>query len=208
VAKSPSTTEGDVRRRLARAWAESLPVRGYRRTTVQRLVELSGISRSVFYRHFEGKEHAFVKVHGEALDRLGVKVEAAAASAGEWPHRVRAGLTAGLRALAENPDDAQLLLGDPMGAGPRMGYCQDTLGNRFGPCLAAGRGLAQQAEPPPLIEAALVGGLMGVVSARLHADDVGSLPGLAGPLTEFALAPYLGVAEAQRLAATEPPGGR
>lgn len=183
-------------------------MRGYRRTTVQRLVELSGISRSVFYRHFEGKEDAFVKVHGEALARLGATVEAAAASEGEWPQRVRAGLTAALRALAENPDDAQLLLGDPMGAGPRVSYCQDALGACFGPCLAAGRGLASEAQPPPIVEAALVGALVGVVSSRLHDGAGGSLPALAEPLTEFVLVPYLGVAGARRLPAAEPPGGR
>jgi AcrR family transcriptional regulator len=189
----------DVGRRLAAAWAESLPGRGYHGTTVQHLVDLSGISRSVFYRHFAGKEDAFVAIHADALAWFTARVGAAAAGEPDWPRQVAAGLAAALAALAEEPREAQLLLGDPMSAGPRMGYCQELLGARFSPCLSLGRRVGRDPPPPPSIEAALIGALVGIVSSRLRSGSVRILPALAPALTEFVLSPYVGADEAMRL---------
>jgi AcrR family transcriptional regulator len=197
---APTSPEHVVRRRLATAWAESLPVRGYHRTTVQHLVELSGISRSVFYRHFAGKEDAFVAIHADALARLTTRIGVAATAEPDWPRQVAAGLAAALRAVADAPGEAQLLLGDPMAAGPRMGYCQELLVARFSPCLATGRQLGRAPAPPPSMEAALIGALIGVAGSRLRSGSADTLAALTPPLTEFVLAPYLGTEEAGRLA--------
>ncbi len=197
--RRPASGE-EVRRRLAAAWAESLPERGYHGTTVQRLVDLSGISRSVFYRHFAGKEDAFVAIHADALAWLTSRVGAAAAGEGDWARQVAAGMATAVEALAERPREAMLLLGDPLSAGPRMGYCQELLSARFAPLLARGRRAGGSAAPPPPgIEAALIGGVVGVLSNRVRSGSVRSLPALAPALTEFVLSPYVGSWKAKRL---------
>lgn len=197
----------EVRRRLAEAWAEALPVHGYRRTTVRHLLALSGISRSAFYGHFAGKEDAFVAVHGDALAWLAARVGGAADREPEWPRRVAAGLATALQLLAENPRYARLLLGDLFAAGPQTGYCHELLVDRFSPCLAAGRSTAAASDRdvPPRLEAVLLGSAIGLAESRLRAGEAERLPELTGPLTQFVLTPYLG-AEAAQVPLAAPPG--
>ena len=195
------------RRRLASAWADSIAIRGYQRTTVRHILESSGISRRTFYARFGGKEEAFVAIHGQALDAFAACVNRAFREQPEWPAKVATALATALRCAADRPDEAQLLLGDPFAAGPRMSYCHDLLVARFAPGLLAGRELCR-APAPPGLEAALIGALVGIISPRVRAGAARTLPGLASPLTEFVLTPYLGPVEARGVARTtgrEPP---
>ena len=48
------------RRRLLAAMVASVAEHGYERTTVGDVVEMSGVSRTAFYRHFANKEDCFV----------------------------------------------------------------------------------------------------------------------------------------------------
>lgn len=190
------------RGRLTVAWAESIAIRGYRRTTVQHLVDLAGISRRVVYEIFDGKEDSFVSIHAALLGSLERCVEEAEEAESQWQHRVAAGLAAALRVAALRPHEAQLLVGDPFGAGPRMGYCHDLLVSLFSPRLAAGRRLTQ-ARLPADLELGLLGGVIGVVSDRVRHRAGGALPGLAPSLTRLLLEPYVGAEEAQRAASQE-----
>jgi len=193
-------TASELNRRLALGWAESISIRGYRRTTVRDVIASSGVSRRTFYERFGGKTEAFVAIHAEALDRLADRVGAAAAVEPDWPGKVAAGIATGLREMAEEPCRAQLLLGDPLGAGPRMGYCQERLVARFAPTLAEGRRFGPASPPPQSLETALLGSLIEIVSSRLRSGSAQSLPDLAPQLTEFVLSPYLGSKEAKRIA--------
>jgi AcrR family transcriptional regulator len=196
------------RRRLASAWADSIATRGYRRTTVRHILDSSGVSRRGFYEHFGGKEEAFVAIHAHALDAFASCVNRAFREQPEWPAKVATALATALRCAADRPDEAQLLLGDPFAAGPHLSYCHDLLVARFAPGLLAGRELSR-APAPPGLEAALIGGLVGIISARVRAGAARTLPGLAAPLTEFVLTPYMGPVEARGVARTvgrgEPP---
>lgn len=206
VAPSPRNCESD---RLAAAWAESIAQRGYTRTTVRHLLELSGLSRRAFYGRFAGKEQAFLAIHTAALDALAARVDAGAGEEADWPRRVAAGIEAALRALAEQPNDALILLGDPFAAGPRMGRCHELLIARFAPCLAQGRKHAASPRSiPGSLEAALLGSLIAILSARVRAGSTAELPALAAPLTEFVLGAYCDPDRARRVAAAPPLGSR
>ena len=189
-------------RRLARAWAESIAVRGYRRTTVRHLIESSRVSRRTFYDRFGGKADAFVAIHSEALASLTTRLEAAVAAQPDWSHRVAAAVASALGFAACHPCEAQLLVGDPFAAGPRPGYCQELLVERFAPGLALGRGEALTPPSPPYLEATLVGSVIGVVSSRVRSGSAHSLPAMGPPLIEFVLAPFLGSPEARRVASS------
>ena len=54
------------RERLFAAMVATVAEKGYEATTVADLVELSGVSRSAFYRHFEDKQECFLTA-AEAL---------------------------------------------------------------------------------------------------------------------------------------------
>ena len=200
LAPPPVSADHELRRRLTAAWAESIAVRGYSRTTVQHLVDSSRISRSTFYDNFGSKDEAFVAIHTDALASLGMHVTVAAAAEPTWPRKVTSGLAAALEVAAGRPQEARLLVGDLFGAGPRMGYCHDLLLARFTPGLAAGRRSNRAPPLPSSLETALLGSLIGIVSSRVHSGVGDTLPALAPSMTEFILAPYLGVEKAKRTA--------
>src|SRR6476661_8512319 len=58
--------ERNQRERLFAAMVATVAEKGYEATTVADLVELSGVSRSAFYRHFEDKKECFLTA-AEAL---------------------------------------------------------------------------------------------------------------------------------------------
>jgi AcrR family transcriptional regulator len=186
----------DLRRRLARGWSELLAMHGYGRTTVQHLVAATGVSRNTFYRCFGSKEKSFVLVHGEALDCLTSCVRAGTASGASWEERVAQGIEAALKGAARRPCEAWILVGEPFAAGPRWGYCQELLIDRFGPMLVAGRP-SSGSPRPPCLETAILGGLVTIVSNRLRSDQAAALPALAPELVDFALTPYLGTGKAR-----------
>jgi AcrR family transcriptional regulator len=180
----------DLRRRLARGWSELLARHGYGRTTVESLITAAGMSRNTFYDCFGSKEKSFVLVHGEALDCLTSRVRIAAARGASWEERVARGIEAALEEAARRPCEAWILVGEPFGAGPRWGFCQELLIGRFGPMLVAGRP-SSTSHGSLFLETAVLGGLITIVSNRLRSDEAATLPALAPELVDFALTPYL-----------------
>src|SRR5215218_1534364 len=55
-----SLRERKLRERLFAAMVGTVAEKGYEATTVADLVELSGVSRSAFYRHFDDKQACFL----------------------------------------------------------------------------------------------------------------------------------------------------
>ncbi len=190
----------EARRRIAAGWAESIAVRGYRRTTVRHLLEAAGISRRAFYQQYGDKAEAFLDAHSEALAWLTSRVCPVASARPVWTQKVAAGLATALGEMGRRPCEAQLLVGDPLAAGPRMGYCQEQLIARFAPTLLAGRRVAPAVRRPANLERALLGGLIGTLSDRMREATERVLPALAGELVEFLLTPYVGAEEARRVA--------
>lgn len=181
---------------LARALAEA----GYANFSVKQVIEPAGVSRRTFYDLFSDKGDAFVSAHEETLAGLTSRVAIETAGGQPWAAGVAAALRAALELGARAPERALLLVGEPLTAGPRAAYAHDQVVARFAPLLRLGRQGASE-EAPPALEEALLGGVLGVVASRLRGDALGALPSLAPSLTQFVLTPYLGPAEAKRVAA-------
>ena len=64
--------ERNQRERLFAAMVATVAKKGYEATTVADLVELSGVSRSAFYQHFEGRQACFLATVG-CTDGAGVE---------------------------------------------------------------------------------------------------------------------------------------
>ncbi len=60
--------ERNQRERLFAAMVATVAEKGYEATTVADLVELSGVSRSAFYRHFEDKQECFLAAAEELVE--------------------------------------------------------------------------------------------------------------------------------------------
>lgn len=188
------------RERLLRAIAESLDERGYEGTTVAAISRRAAVSKSDFYRHFESKDACFFAAYDEAVERLRADVLAACAGSGEWGEGVCAGVAAALAALAARPAQANLLLVEGLRAGPGVyGRFQGAV-ESFVPYLREGApSEAGDGRAPGVADEAVVGGLASLLARRVLAGELAGLERIFPELAEFALVPYLGVAEARRI---------
>lgn len=163
---------------------------GYRRMTVEDIIEVARISRRTFYDHFAGKADAFCVAHAEATALMGERVRAACDSERNWPEKVGAAVVAALDWVAQDPNRANLVVAEPLTAGPEMGYAYDRLVARFEPGLEVGRAFSA-AELPNCLEEGLLAGFACVISTHLRSGTVGSLPSQAPSLASYLLTPYL-----------------
>jgi AcrR family transcriptional regulator len=188
------------RERLLAAIADSLDEHGYDGTTVSAIAGRAGVSKSDFYRHFDSKDECFFAAYDEAVERLRADVVGACAGEGEWALGVCAGLGAALAGLAAEPGQANLLLVEGLRAGPGVYGRFQVAVESFVPYLrdrapegtSAGR-------PPGAADEAVVGGIASLLGRRVLAGETSRLDRFLPELAEFALTPYLGVAEARRI---------
>ena len=94
---------------------------GYHATTVPMIVKAAGASTGSFYFHFRNKEDVFAA----ALDGFGARIaqalNAAIDAAGEQPAaKMRAAVERLVTFMAENPDEARILIVETSGLGGRL----------------------------------------------------------------------------------------
>src|SRR5260221_6550896 len=188
------------RERLLAAIADSLDEHGYDRTTVAAISSRAGVSKSDFYRPFANKDECFLAAYDEAVEGLREEVLTACAGQGEWAEGVCAGLAAALAGLAADPALANLLLVEGLRAGPGVyGRFQGAV-ESFVPYLRDGAPAGTSAgRPPEAADEAVVGGIASLLGRRVLARETDRLDRFFPELAEFALTPYLGVAEARRI---------
>src|SRR5215217_7565507 len=109
------------RRRLYAAAGTIFASVGYADATAEAIAREAGMSKATFYEHFDNKEDCIVALHDDAttavldaMRRTGEDYNGADAAG-----RVRAVIHTFLEVLAAFPDEAQTLLVEIIGAGPR-----------------------------------------------------------------------------------------
>jgi AcrR family transcriptional regulator len=109
------------RRRLFAAAAGVFARLGYGEATAEAIAREAGMSKATFYEHFANKEECIIALFDAAIDViLGAMREAGERHPDAEPRvRVRASAEAFLAALEQFPDEAQTLLVEIVGAGPR-----------------------------------------------------------------------------------------
>jgi AcrR family transcriptional regulator len=188
------------RARMLTAAVDVVGELGYPGMSVARVTSRAGVSRRTFYDLFEDREDCFLAVFAEAVHRAGVLAgEAYNASPGRWRERVRAGLTALLGFLDDEPGLRALMVVDALAAGPRVlerrARVLDTLRN----IVDEGRKETKPGrEPPPLTAEGIVGAVLAVIHARLLTHKNPRLIALLNPLMGTIVLPYLGQAAAIR----------
>lgn len=189
----------DQRERLFAAIAASLDELGYGGTTVTQIGRRARVSKTDFYRHFESKDQCFISAYDDAVEWLRGEVQAACAERRDWADGVCAGIAAMLAGLAAEPARANLLLLEGLRAGSDVyaRYCLAIEG--FAPMLRDGAPAAPGGGRPPGADEAVVGGIASLLGRRVLAGEARKLEKMFPELAEFALTPYLGVAEARRI---------
>ncbi len=196
---TPEFVAEHQRERLLAAIADLLEDHGYERTTVSAISRRAGVSKSDFYRHFESKEECFFAAYDQAVAGLREQVLAARGARDEWADGICAGLSAALARLAAEPAQANMLLVEGLRAGP--GVCErfQEAVESFVPCLRDGAPVGAAGALPRGADEAVVGGIASLLGRRVLAGEAAQLDEFFPELAEFALSPYLGVAEARRI---------
>ncbi len=191
------------RERLIAGLAEAIAENGYSGTTIAHITRHAAVSRRTFYEHFSSKDECFVAAYDTVMEELRGRVSAAFEAADDWPHAVKAGIGAMLEFLAAEPHLARLCMVEALVAGPVVVERYDAAIQSFVPYFQSGR----DGRPPevlarlsPTTEEALVGGMVSLISRRIIAGKAEELNDLLPDLVEFTLTPYLGSAEAAKLA--------
>lgn len=188
------------RARLFAAIASVLDERGYEATTVAGVAGAAGVSKSDFYAQFGSKDDCFVAAYDVAVECLRAEVLMACAAGDSWADRVCAGLGAALAELSARPAEANLILVEGLRAGPDVCRRFQVAVASFVPYLhdgAPGPGGAGQAGG--MAGEWVVGGIASLLGRRVLAGEGRDLTRFFPELAEFALSPYLGVAEARRI---------
>jgi AcrR family transcriptional regulator len=187
--------------RLVGAVASALAEHGYEGLTVGRITGEARVSRTTFYRHFTDKREAVLAAHKLIFDDFFARLQRACAAAEQWPRKVGATIAAALDFAAAQPAQARLLISQFDTAEQELARTVRNSHDRLAALLTEGRQhYPAAATLPELTEQALVGALTAVFARSLETDE--PTPSLHAQLTELALVPYLGPAQAADAVAT------
>ncbi|HEU5253906.1 MAG TPA: TetR/AcrR family transcriptional regulator [Solirubrobacterales bacterium] len=191
------------RERLIAGLAEAVAENGYAGTTIAHITRHAAVSRRTFYEHFNSKDECFVEAYDVVMAELRKRVGEAFEQEDAWPQAVRAGIAAMLEFLTAEPHLARLSMVEALVAGPVVIERYDDAIQSLVPYFQAGReGRSEEilAGLSSTTEEALVGGMVSLISRRVFADRTDELESLLPDLVEFTLTPYLGSAEAAKVA--------
>lgn len=224
------------RSRLLSAVGQLCCERGAASVTVAQIVGHAGVSRRTFYELYRDGQECLLAAFEDALGRARECVMAVWSADGGWRERTRAGLTVLLGLFDEDPVLARLLVVESLGAGHRVladrarvldgmidALTADAPGAARGPGRSpaggpggsrvhddASKQAVQAAQAVRLGMEGAVGGVLGVLHARLSQRPDGRLIELTSPLMSMLVLPHDGPAAARREAqrpAPVPPAG-
>ncbi|HET9196989.1 MAG TPA: helix-turn-helix domain-containing protein [Solirubrobacterales bacterium] len=196
------------RARIIAALAQESSEQGFQQVTVADIVSRAGIARNTFYENFRSKEDCFLATQEFAMTAVLERVVAAAGELSDWADRVRAGLTAFLEYVVEEPALARTCMVEALSAGPGAVEHYEKSQQAFVSLFRLGRDVSPRGgQLPETLEEAIIGGVFWIVYQRLAAGELAAIPDLLPGLIEFALTPYLGAEAAREVAsgAADPP---
>lgn len=165
------------------------------------VIAAASVVRRTFYKYFSDKQDCFLAAVDTFSAVLREQIEVAVAEEPDWTERVRLGLAALLAVLAREPDLARLCIVEPTYAGGEIAARQLKAIGELAPALSKDRPARPDGRRVPSdVDAAVIGGVISTIGARINAGEARQLPELLPSLLEFALTPYLGSAEAERVA--------
>jgi AcrR family transcriptional regulator len=189
------------RERIMRAVAGLCCEEGYASLRMPAIVARAGVSNQTFYEHFANKHEAFLACYDRVSRRALTSVLASFQAAPSWPEAVRASLATLLEHIAAEPEFARLGLFEVLAAGPDARARAEARTEAFTAMLTPGSpGDVPAGASPRLLGALIAGGAWGVIQRHIIAGRTRRLAELTPALTYMALTPFIGAAEAWRVA--------
>lgn len=201
--KRPTPTQA-----LFDATAAEIAEVGYQDLSVERVVRRAGVSGSFFRTHFADDLALVEAAQQDLFERFLTRLQRACGVRSSWPLKVKVGVGVTLDLAAAAPDKARFLVVDSPGISRETALRAIECRDRLARLLAAGRpGTPHGSDLPGNIEEALIGGVIGVIEARVVGGEAEHLPALAPQLVELILLPYLGPEAATEAARRPRPNG-
>jgi AcrR family transcriptional regulator len=189
------------RERLFAATVDLVAKRGYRNTSVDHIVKSARVGYVAFYDLFEGKEECFLAAFDRIVDEATRSLAEAAAHEDEWPRQVAAALSRLLDLVVADPKRARVALVEVQAAGPAAYAHYEAAVEQAVPKLQEGRELGEEAAHlSEMLEEAILGGIVWIIQQRLVKGELGEAEALLRESIQIALSPFVGDAEAKRLA--------
>ncbi len=187
------------RSRLLVAAAGVIDELGYEQTSVARITTRARVSRRTFYELFGNREACLVALLDEVVGRVERELAEAGLEGLAWRERVRGGLWTILSFLDVEPVLARICVVQALHGGPGVLERREQILARLAGILDEGRKEGSRGEECTLVTAeGLVGGVLGVVYARLRGGDRRPLTGLLDELMGMIALQYLGSRAARR----------
>jgi len=179
--------------------AESVAARGYAATSVERVIELAGVSRATFYEQFGNRRECLLAAQEAIFDRFIGEVSAACSHGTAWRDRAAAAIGAAVEFAVRRPEEARLLSLDTIAVDAEAARNALTGTERLAAMLRTGRDHHRRAaDLPAVTERALVGAIASAINWCLLSGE--PLADLEPQLVQLVLTPYLGTAAAVRQA--------
>lgn len=193
---------GEQRATLVAAFTKAATEHGYARLDVEQVLRVIGISQATFDAHFESKEQVLLAAQDDFLERLWLDAIGACDVPGAWPAKVRAAVGAVLSTLAEVGVLARFFAIEAKAASLAVVERQYAALDQYAGLLRDGRRIYPSAASlPEATERALVGGIASMLFDQLLSEDLQAIPAMEAEVVELLLMPYVGEAEARRVAA-------
>lgn len=187
------------RDRLAAGIIAAVSEFGFHETTITQIAAAAGVSRRTFYSYFNSKEECYFATFDQIADHLRDAGRDAAAGQEDWPAKVAARIGAALEIFSTNPQLARFTLAVPPRAGSEVtAHYRRALD---GALAELTEGLPDGAEmPSPAVQHSLIGGAVSLIVQKLEAGEGQEIRDLLPDLVELFLTPFIGRAEAVRVA--------
>jgi AcrR family transcriptional regulator len=179
------------RERLLAALVAVVAERGYVDTTVKDLLDLSGVSRSAFYRHFASKQECFLAAFDGILGKATEQVVTAFMQKGSWEERLTGALDAFAAFVAAQPAAARISFVDYYAVGPEAMDRAEAATTALQRLIIQGfQDVPERAGVPPLVIRGLIGGVRKITHTRLRRGEAHELPRVMPAIRDCALAYY------------------
>jgi AcrR family transcriptional regulator len=139
----------EVRSFLGRAAVEAAGQVGYEQLTVGLVLERAGVSRAVFYRLFDDRDHCYLRGYTELIETLANRLLDHCRGSAGWRDALTAALGQVAELMATEPDLADGLIAQVRVAGGEAMEAHDKVAGSFIAALDRGREEAPDVAPPP-----------------------------------------------------------
>ena len=182
----PQDVRGDQARRLREAMIELIAAKGYPAVRISDLSRTAHVSPPTLYSLYADKEQLFIATYEDVARRTGAAILAAREAHSDPAERLGAGLEAFAELAVSEPQAISLLVQGAFGAGPTVLRKRRAVLEALEAYIQSNRAPGEPLADGDLIVRAVLGGVREVTATRLRENRQGELPGLAGPLVEWA----------------------